>query len=283
MHAVAKAIRELVGRDELDQALNTLDRVAGANAPLSQDVILLRQRLSTAVRKRRLGLSTAAEDGRNRTELASSILQIVEELFDSAAQPVVTATVPSRHDSAAVFVSYSHRDQPVASRVKAALEQHGLAVRIDDQMNAGEDVRHFIERSVRDTAVTFAIVSNDSLLSTWVALEAFTTFGAEAVTMRRRFIAGYLDPDFFEPSYRLRATERIDAKIDEMETLARAHAAARIDTNDLNEEKSRLFELRHNLGSILERLRGSLTVSLADAQFDASVARIVTTLRESVT
>jgi hypothetical protein len=59
----------------------------------------------------------------------------------------------------------------------------------------------------------------------------------------------------------------------------RQYAAEKLDTNDLNDEQSRLYELRNNLGTILARLRNAVTLTLTPEQFDASVARIVSTIR----
>jgi hypothetical protein len=180
-----------------------------------------------------------------------------------------------------VFISYSHVDRPTANRLRDALQAHGIAVRIDSEhMEPGEPIRAFIERSVRDCGVTLSVVSNASLLSTWVALEAFTALASESRHPTRRHIAGYLEEGFLDRGYRLQVTEKVDARLGEIEELMRAHAAARIDTNDLNDEKSRLFDLRHNLGAILERLRCTLVLSLRDDHFDASVDRIVESVRE---
>jgi len=46
---------------------------------------------------------------------------------------------------------------------------------------------------------------------------------------------------------------------------------------DLNEEKSRLYDLRNNLGSILANLRGSLWLKLRDEHFTGGCQAIVKT------
>ena len=48
-----------------------------------------------------------------------------------------------------------------------------------------------------------------------------------------------------------------------------------IDPVDLNEEKSRLYDLRNNLGSILANLKGSLCLNLRDEDFAESCQAIV--------
>ena len=57
------------------------------------------------------------------------------------------------------------------------------------------------------------------------------------------------------------------------------YAERKLDTVDLNGEKSRLFKLRNNLGDVLTRLRGSLTLDVREGAFDESLGRIVETVR----
>ena len=47
-----------------------------------------------------------------------------------------------------------------------------------------------------------------------------------------------------------------------------------IDPVDLNQEKSRLYDLRNNLGSILANLKGSLCLNLREEDFALSCKAI---------
>ena len=53
-----------------------------------------------------------------------------------------------------------------------------------------------------------------------------------------------------------------------------------IDTVDLNDEKTRLYDLRNNLGAILANLKGSLCLDLRDEHFAASCRAIVKACRQ---
>lgn len=180
-----------------------------------------------------------------------------------------------------VFISYNHEDSQVAEKLKSALEKKGLLVTIDNvDMRAGASIQNFIESSVRDSDVTLSIVSNRSLLSAWVALESITAFYNEKLRSDKRFIACYIDGDFFQTDYRLNATEQIDAKIDEIEKLIPKYAEKKLDTSDLNSQKSRLFKLRNDLGDILLKLKDSLTLDIREPAFERSLARIIQTIEE---
>jgi len=180
-----------------------------------------------------------------------------------------------------VFISYNHGDSEIADKLKAALEEKGIVVRIDKAiMDAGADIQGFIESSIRDTDVTLSIVSNRSLLSAWVALESITAFYNEKLQSNKKFIACYIDDDFFKTDYRLKATKQIEAKIEEIEKLIPEYVALKIDTDDLNSQKTRLYKLRSNLGDILLRLKESLSLDVREGRFDDSLARIVKTITE---
>jgi len=54
----------------------------------------------------------------------------------------------------------------------------------------------------------------------------------------------------------------------------------KIDTNDLNSQKTMLYKLLDDLGDILQKLTGSLTLDSRESKIDRSVARIVRSIEE---
>jgi TIR domain-containing protein len=194
--------------------------------------------------------------------------------------PPALAPTPAAADANCVFLSYNHADAKTAAALRAALEANGVPVRVDSKdMAPGEQIRAFILKSVGSTGATVCIVSRRSLLSGWVALESLLALAVEELWGQRRFIACYLDDDFLDLGFSVRATDIIDRKIGEIDKLIAKHRAKRIDTAELNEEKSRLFRLRGGLGEVLARLRGGLCLDVRPGKRAASVAKLVETLR----
>lgn len=181
-----------------------------------------------------------------------------------------------------VFISYNHEDSLVAEKLKSALEEKGIAVTIDSEaMAAGASIQQFIESAVRDADVTLSIVSKRSLLSAWVAMESITAFYGEKLQSNKKFIACYIDDDFFKPTFRLKATEeQIDPKIAELEELISKYGKMKLDASDLKSQLSRLYKLRNELGDILLKLTESLTLDIREPVFDRSLARIVKAIEE---
>lgn len=196
------------------------------------------------------------------------------------ARPVTAGPADTRPTASAVFLSYNHADAKIAAALRAALEANRVAVRIDSKdMAPGEQIRAFILNSIASTDATVCVVSRQSLLSGWVALESLLALAVEELWGQRRFIACYLDDDFLDLGFSVKATGIIDRKLAEIDKLIEKHRAKRIDTAELNDEKSRLFRLRGGLGDVLARLRGGLCLDVRPRKRAASVAKLAETLR----
>ncbi|MDQ6760405.1 MAG: toll/interleukin-1 receptor domain-containing protein [Acidobacteriota bacterium] len=180
-----------------------------------------------------------------------------------------------------VFISYNHEDAVTAARLRDLLARNKLDVIIDaGSMASGQRIQDFIEQSIQDSDAVVSIVSNSSLLSSWVALETMNSFHKQK-TDARPFIGCYLSDDFFRPEFRLECTHKIDERLDVIEHLIQQYQQKKIDPVDLNEEKTRLYDLRNNLGAILATLKGSLCLDLREPQFEESGRSLLATLTRS--
>ena len=149
-----------------------------------------------------------------------------------------------------------HDDAAAVSRLRDVLRGNGIEVIVDSEaMLPGERISDFIDRSIRDCDVVVSVVSDRSLLSAWVASETVLSFSRLKRDPNLSFVACYLDDAWLQPEFRLQITQRIDDRLRRIESLLPDYAAQRIDSADLNEEKTRLYDLRNNLGHLLAVLR----------------------------
>lgn len=175
-----------------------------------------------------------------------------------------------------VFLSYSTADRPAALKLKNGLERFGVAVKIDSEtVELGQQFCDFIRDSIRTTGATVVVVSENSLLSDWVALEVSVSLMDRDLWNKRAFVACYLDEGFLDDGFQLRATQTISEKIDKLEALARAHAEQKIDTNALDAKKRRLYKLKSVLGELLGHLRETLCLDIREQGFDTNLQRLV--------
>jgi hypothetical protein len=177
-------------------------------------------------------------------------------------------------------LSYSSQERQTALRLKCELERLGVAVRLDlEALQPGQGIAAFIRESIRGTTATLLLVSQASLVSDWVGLEIGTSLADITLWGKRTFVAGYLDDCFFDPEFRLRATDIIDARLKKIDDLLPDYIERKLDTNDLNAQKSRWHKLRNELGNILDFLKGSLSVDLRGEQFELGLRRLADILR----
>lgn len=175
-----------------------------------------------------------------------------------------------------VFISYNHNDSGTATKIKDALEKAHIEVIIDkEDMMAGTDIKAFIEKSISESTVTVSLVSNKSLKSAWVALETIDTFFLERYMKNKKFIACYLDDDFFQSDYTLKAVDDIDKQIKANQKLVPEYQEKMLDTRDLNNQNTRLLALRNNLDGIVGKLRDSLCLDVREESFNDSIQKLI--------
>lgn len=170
------------------------------------------------------------------------------------------------------FISYNHKDKADAERLKLALRAAGHEVVIDSEaMAPGEDIKSFIEKCIRQSDVTLSLVSRNSLLSAWVAMESIGTFYTEKNIDKGRFIAAYIDGSFFERKFTDEALDEIEKQISEIKTIMVSRLEKDRGIADLENELKRRRDLRNNLDEIVRRLRESLCVDLTGEKFQGGV------------
>jgi hypothetical protein len=182
---------------------------------------------------------------------------------------------------ARAFISYCHEDAAAVLKLRDVLCANDIDVIVDSEaMLPGERISDFIDRSIRDCDVVVSVVSDRSLASAWVASETVLSFSRLKWDADLSFVACYLDDAWLQPEFRLQLTQRIDDRLRRIESLLPDYAAQRIDSADLNEEKTRLYSLRNNLGHLLAVLRETLCLDIREARFDTSSQRLVASIRD---
>jgi len=179
-----------------------------------------------------------------------------------------------------VFISYNHNDKAAAQQIRTLLEKKKIEVILDsDDMDAGEVINQFIIDSVNKATITLSILSTNSLMSGYVSMETIRTFYAEEFTNKKKFIACYLDDEFMHADFIIRSVKKIDEKLDEIKSIIDQQDALDVDTQNLNSQKTRLYDLRQNLDKIVEKLNASLCIDIRGEKLTANFPKIL----ESIT
>jgi|GEM_PF-1190428 len=179
-----------------------------------------------------------------------------------------------------VFISYNHSNQAMAVLLAAMLKKEGLDVLIDTENPlAGQEITAFIEHSVLNSGTTLAVISNESLLSGWVSVETINTFYLEKFSPYKRFIAVYLDADFFDNGFGTTAIRKINERLVLIENQIQERSLLGTDSRELNTEKTRLIELRNNMDKILDRLRKSLCIDIRNERLKDNFPNLLKSIK----
>jgi hypothetical protein len=175
-----------------------------------------------------------------------------------------------------VFISYNHADIEIAFALKKKLENNNISVTIDGvNMEGGGDIKSFIDHSISNTDITISIISNKSLLSSWVGIETVNTFNHEQFSAKKKFIPCYIEKDFLENTFTGKAIDQIDERIKKIGELVITEIEKGRDPRDLNAERARLIKLRNSMDEIILRLRESLCIDISGNQLEINFQKIL--------
>lgn len=270
MKKILEDARILIKQGDLKATLTMLLSATEDDADVHSQLMIHASRLSELSKKERMGMMSFENANITRNQIAFALIEVLGDM---------TSEVKEQPKS--VFISYNHKDAVTANRVKEYLVAAGLEVTIDSEaMGAGENIKTFIETSVRTTETTLSIVSVNSLLSAWVAMETLNTFGLQLGHNPKKFIPCYIQTDFFEVGFTDKAQLQLDEKIAGLAAIIQGRINRGEDALDINDEYSRLIKLRNSLGEIVGRLRNSLCIDISNDKLEANMPKIIQKIRE---
>ncbi len=214
-----------------------------------------------------------------RNALINLAQRLPEDLVvDGMEAPKSSGEVSPSGNKPTVFISYNHKDQAQAIKVKSFFEKNAIPILIDiDEMDAGEDIKEFIERCIRKSKVTLSLVSTNSLLSGWVGMESVLTLIGEGIA-DKQFIACALENEFFDISFMRKAIEQINKNIKKIDEEIKWRIENGVGIEDVTNEKSRNNDLKSKLPSIIANLKNRLTIDISGDNFDGGMQRILETI-----
>lgn len=92
-----------------------------------------------------------------------------------------------------VFISYSHRDQPIAHRLAEHMESRGLRVWWDDELSPAADFPNVLRAMIDASRVVAVLWSPNSVQSTYVHSEALSA------RSRKTYFGAMLEPELELP------------------------------------------------------------------------------------
>jgi hypothetical protein len=225
---------------------------------LHENILLISSRFNKNEERARKNLMSDAEYNLESNRIINSIKDYLKEFRPSAISKNEVATEKK------VFISYN---------------QVGIGVTIDSQdMIAGDDIKRFIEESIKNTDVTLSLVSPNSLMSAWVSMESTQTFYAQKI-IGKKFIAAFIEGTFFKRDYADKVLNKIDKEINSIKKAINIRLEKNRNITDLQTELERYNDLNYNLPKIIQRLKDSLSVNIANGNFETGIAKIIQSVK----
>lgn len=277
-------IKNYISNNQIERSINALLELTLSDSDVQIQLRTLLSKFKDLRRKEIMGAIKQEDIFVQDAQISSALLQVINgvENDDSHKREADSNYLPKEKDSSAsrVFISYNHNDSSVANKLKERLRTENIEVTIDsEKMVAGSDIKEFIENCIKDTQTTISLISKKSLLSAWVAMESTNTFYHEKTNRQKKFIACYIDDDFFRRDFTDMALDSIEEEITEIQQLIAGRMQKNRSIRDLQNELERMTNLRNNMDEIVRRLRESLCIDIRNDNFENNFTKIVQAIK----
>ncbi|MFM8372497.1 MAG: TIR domain-containing protein [Bacteroidota bacterium] len=253
-------IHELIADGKTEEALELLKNC-------TDEALLLMARFSGLKRQYNMGMISFEDWTRTQNQINYAALELADQCKEGAEKLSFSA-----------FISYNHKDSSEMERVKDWLESNGVEVTVDVQdMRAGEDIESFIRSAFDKSRFVLSMVSQNSLMSGWVSKEFNTALVLNNRTTR--WIPVSLDKSVFEYEFYVKAMTDIEKMHDEMSTLMIEALQKKMDITPLQDEMSRLKNLKANLGNTIAELKRVLIVDIAGISFEPGMKKVLESMK----
>ena len=271
----------LIMQDEISTAIKAIQIATN----FDNDIILQSARWNGL--QKDINGGTISDDNARLTKnkIVGGLLTIARSLPDDTVvegvdmpSPVASNNTAPDKNKPKVFISYNHKDKAEAYRIREFFKEKGIPVTIDSEvMKAGEDIRSFIQNSIKNTTVTISLVSPNSLMSAWVGMESINTMVGEKIA-DKQFIACAIETSFFERSFVRTAVEKINKTLEEIDDEIKWRLENNVGMEDLQNERSRYSDLKSKLPTIVANLKDRLTIDISGDNFEPGMEKVVQTI-----
>ena len=181
-----------------------------------------------------------------------------------------------------IFISYNHLDKSQATKVIKKLKAEGFEVIWDDDaMKSGDNIRKFIIKSIKESDLTLLLVSRNSLLSAWVAMETINSQNA-VVLGEHNFVSAYIDDTVLSRKFTDIALDNIEREISEISELIKLRLSKGWGIQDLHTELQRYRSLQHGIDGIISKLKDSFYIDISGEFFEKGMNKLITDLKNHI-
>ncbi len=166
-------LRNWIAENRIEKVFESLKEYSKSYPDSQNEIFTLAAKFSDARKKENLGILDNDSAQKIRSQVNFAVLELINELEKNASEvdehvsgtAVTSETKPgtsgiSAVNNKSVFISYNHNDMDTANKLRDKLKENQIDVTIDsEKMQAGGDIKEFIESCVRNTGTTISLIS----------------------------------------------------------------------------------------------------------------------------
>lgn len=181
-----------------------------------------------------------------------------------------------------VFISYSTKDQTWKDMLAAEFEKEGISYWLDaTSLSMGENIEGEIKEGLKNSNFTVLIVSENSLLSTWVSMESLHRLKQEIFQNSVSFLPVIVDEVIFSDDFIFDMHDKFKAEIDKQKENRKKAEERNMKTALFNTRIERLEEILPDITNIVGKIVEGLSANLLqEPRRTADLKRLIDTIKK---
>jgi hypothetical protein len=178
-----------------------------------------------------------------------------------------------------VFISYNHKDQAAKNWLRAILDRHNISYFLDsNDLELGKDISQGLIESMQNSRYNIMLVSQHSLFSVWVGMEAMFRIREEGVRQVPSLLCIVIDNTVLERDFPIKVQaefKKLEQELEELRTRMRELGG---DSQVYDIEINRLK--RVNVSDLMIKVRKDLMLQCNNLEIqDSDVNKLVAKIK----
>lgn len=168
-----------------------------------------------------------------------------------------------------VFLSYSRKNITICETLNDNLKRQGINVFVDTQdITYGENIRAEIVKLLQQAHFFIVIVSEHSLLSSWVIWEIQQYFQMNNIREDSKIIPVFIDNKYLDDDYIKQIIEKVDNEYQQVVRQIYDLSKKSIPTDSFESKKQNLLNFKNAISKIIEFIRSTNAIDLSPINFE---------------
>ncbi|MBC8489999.1 MAG: TIR domain-containing protein [Ignavibacteria bacterium] len=215
------------------------------------------------------------------------ILSTLENIRKNIEGEIITDKTKDKHIKTRevpklnTFISYSHKDSDFVAKLKSKLEKADINIHIDiEKLKYGDNIKDFINNTVKETDYTVQVISINSLRSPYVMIEYLETQLYQTAWDEKKYFPIFIDKSVFDDKTYIELADDVLKEIDGVNNFINQAITRNLHITPYNTKRERLIDLLNSLGKAIDTLRESLLGDFTDdKKFENNIKLLIDSMK----